>query len=98
MKLSTVRSIVEQVFTEMGGFDAFMQWAQANPTRFYAMWSKLMPHEDRVVAPGHARKLDELKDWELHQIVQSGTETNAQLLAIAESGRNGHPDPDKRAH
>ena len=41
----TAKASVQQCFEDMGGLPAFVEWAKKNPTQFYQLYAKLLPHE-----------------------------------------------------
>lgn len=40
-----VKSNVVAVFDKIGGRDAMAEWARENPTEFYKLYGRLLPHE-----------------------------------------------------
>lgn len=45
-KLSgTAKENIAAVFNRLGGTAAMAEWAMENPTAFYSIYSKLLPHE-----------------------------------------------------
>lgn len=44
------KTAVMLAFQDIGGDPAFSKWAKANPTEFYKIAARLIPHE--VVGPG----------------------------------------------
>lgn len=38
-----VKASIQRVFEEIGGVDAFADWAQANKSEFYRHYTKLLP-------------------------------------------------------
>ena len=41
------REAVQVVYSRLGGHDAFVEWARANPTEYYKIASRLIPIELR---------------------------------------------------
>lgn len=39
----TAKENIACVFTRLGGIQAMVKWAEANPTQFYGIYAKLLP-------------------------------------------------------
>jgi hypothetical protein len=42
---TAVKEAFRQAFDDLGGIEALVKWASANPTQFYQLFSKLIPTE-----------------------------------------------------
>lgn len=40
-----VKQCLINAFEEMGGWQNLTKWGMENPTEFYKIWSKMIPHE-----------------------------------------------------
>lgn len=40
---TAVKAAMEAAFTRLGGVDALVEWAKAQPTEFYKLYVKLLP-------------------------------------------------------
>jgi hypothetical protein len=47
---SAFKTALLEAFQKMGGTDALVKWAKKNPTEFYKICARLIPHE--VSGPG----------------------------------------------
>ncbi len=45
------KAALESAFQKLGGAKALAAWAEANPTDFYRIWSKLVPQPREVSGP-----------------------------------------------
>lgn len=43
-----VKAALERAFDGVGGMDAFIEWARANPGDFYRLWARLLPVDLRA--------------------------------------------------
>jgi hypothetical protein len=49
---STAKENIANVFTRLGGIQAMVKWAEANPTQFYQLYGKLLPLQAEVTGEG----------------------------------------------
>ena len=42
---ASVKEALTQAFERMGGVESLIAWAQAEPTEFFRIWSKMLPQE-----------------------------------------------------
>lgn len=42
---SSVKAALTAAFEQRGGVDALVTWANEQPTEFYKLWGRLVPHE-----------------------------------------------------
>lgn len=47
---------LEAVYDGIGGVDRMRQWAEANETEFYRLWSKVLPKE--ITGSGDGGKIE----------------------------------------
>lgn len=40
-----VKTALQEAFEHKGGVPALVAWADENPTEFYKLWAKMLPHE-----------------------------------------------------
>jgi hypothetical protein len=45
---TTAKENIANVFTRLGGVQAMVKWANANPTQFYQLYGKLLPLQAEV--------------------------------------------------
>ena len=42
---ASVKGALTEAFDRRGGVPALLEWADENPSAFYALWGRLAPHE-----------------------------------------------------
>lgn len=45
---ATTKAKLEEAFRRLGDVEAFVEWAQGEPTEFYKLWGKLVPRDVEV--------------------------------------------------
>lgn len=42
---ASIKAAMEETFTRLGGVEHMLEWARTEPSEFYRLLSKLLPHE-----------------------------------------------------
>lgn len=77
---SYVRNVLAGAFNKIGGEEAFVEWAQKNPTDFYCrLWIKLLPDSSQLSEEEREKVLDAMLG--VQRVITAEYSGNAEIDA-----------------